>query len=355
MKLLDDVFIVKFDTNGGSPVQDIYVENGDKIIAPKTNPTKDGFEFIGWYYQDEPFDFNTIIDFNEITTEWVTLQAKWAKDITKYCLYEIVKDDDATIIAYSPSNSQLYKKSYYYECVLIHDVPYQWTPPTSLHQFLIKRFEEMMVEKEKLDKSFDAIILPREFEYEGKKYPVKRIGDFWGRRVFEECHSSTVCIPDGYTEINNCSFADCLELTSVILPKSLKTIHSDAFAGCVNLKSIIIPANVTEINENPFQYCTELVSIKVDANNKRYTSRDANGNEVNAVIDMIDPKFPTLVIGCQSTVIPDNVKRIKKYAFAGQYKLANRIIPETIDWARLRKKEEKEREKELNKIHKLFF
>ena len=67
---------VTFDPNGGSAVDSQTVANGGTVTEPTTNPTRDGWNFAGWYTKDEdneykPFDFNTTI------TEDITLYARW--------------------------------------------------------------------------------------------------------------------------------------------------------------------------------------------------------------------------------------------------------------------------------------
>lgn len=61
-------FKVSFNTNGGEILNDIYVEANTKI---NIIPTRDGYEFIGWYYNGEKFTKG--IDAN------YTLVAKWVK------------------------------------------------------------------------------------------------------------------------------------------------------------------------------------------------------------------------------------------------------------------------------------
>lgn len=66
----ENLLVVSFDTDGGTDIEDIYVESGETIKAPKT-PTRSGYKFNGWYLDDVKFDFNTEI------TESITLTAKW--------------------------------------------------------------------------------------------------------------------------------------------------------------------------------------------------------------------------------------------------------------------------------------
>lgn len=69
-----EIVTVKFDTDGGSEVEDISVKKGEKI---KTSPItkRNGYRFLGWY-QDTgeklvKFDFSKAIDKN------MTLEAMW--------------------------------------------------------------------------------------------------------------------------------------------------------------------------------------------------------------------------------------------------------------------------------------
>ena len=62
---------VSFDTDGGSSIENQRVEKGGRIKKP-TNPTKDGYEFLGWYFSDEEWSFVGCFVTNDMT-----LIAKW--------------------------------------------------------------------------------------------------------------------------------------------------------------------------------------------------------------------------------------------------------------------------------------
>lgn len=68
-----DSYKVTFETNGGSAVEEQDVTAGGKAEEP-TAPTKEDFDFAGWYVDEElteEFDFNTAID------KATNLYAKW--------------------------------------------------------------------------------------------------------------------------------------------------------------------------------------------------------------------------------------------------------------------------------------
>lgn len=68
----DKSYQITFDSNGGSAVNSIMVDRDGTIIRPE-DPTRDGYTFIGWYLDGEPFDFTTKV------TKEMTLRAKWGK------------------------------------------------------------------------------------------------------------------------------------------------------------------------------------------------------------------------------------------------------------------------------------
>ena len=63
-------YFVNFDSDGGTEIRQQEVEKGKCAVEPK-EPTKDGYEFICWLYNNSEFDFSTSIVQN------ITLKAKW--------------------------------------------------------------------------------------------------------------------------------------------------------------------------------------------------------------------------------------------------------------------------------------
>lgn len=68
-------YTVSFDTDGGSTVESQTVVTGNKTTKPASNPTKDGYNFKGWYKDSahtNEFDFE-----NDTITENTTIYAKF--------------------------------------------------------------------------------------------------------------------------------------------------------------------------------------------------------------------------------------------------------------------------------------
>jgi len=134
-------------------------------------------------------------------------------------------------------------------------------------------------------------------------------------RAFCSCGLQSLTIPSSVKEIRNGAFSHCHSLKSVNLSEGLEIIRDSAFGSCSWLESIEIPASVTQIEGVPVDgYQNRLTSLKVSINNSVYTSRDLNGNEVNAIIDIANK---TLINGCRVTEIPNDgsVEKIGDFAF----------------------------------------
>ena len=84
----DGSFIVIFSSDGGSPVKNQIITDGENAVRPVDEPTKDGFRFLDWYrvtdggMAAQPFDFKS----TPITAN-TKLKAKWAP------LYAVVIPD----------------------------------------------------------------------------------------------------------------------------------------------------------------------------------------------------------------------------------------------------------------------
>ncbi|MBQ7333007.1 MAG: InlB B-repeat-containing protein, partial [Clostridia bacterium] len=75
-------YTVTFDSNGGEDVESQEVAEGKFVLEPE-DPEKEYCEFLGWYYKNKKYKFDTPVDSD------ITLKAKW-----KAIEYEIRFDTD---------------------------------------------------------------------------------------------------------------------------------------------------------------------------------------------------------------------------------------------------------------------
>ena len=143
-------------------------------------------------------------------------------------------------------------------------------------------------------RTIDERALPDSYIRELNK--VKRIG----LQAFEWLHTTKLIINENVEEIGDYAF-----------------IHS-------KLKSVYIGRNVRRIGVGAFSECKHLQSIVVDESNPYYDSR----NNCNAIIET---RSNTLIAGCKTTNIPENVTIIAKHAFCCMGKMPSVItIPDSV-------------------------
>ena len=147
-----------------------------------------------------------------------------------------------------------------------------------------------------------------------------------GDSVFYECSSlKSVKISDNVTSVERDTFYNCSELANVNIPKSAESIGEYAFWGCSSLESVEIPENVTNIDVLALKNCINLRIINVDKGNQTYCSK--NGVLFNYDMTVL-VDFPEM--NSEKYSIPDGVKFIGQYAFAGSRILKEVEFPETL-------------------------
>ena len=138
-----------------------------------------------------------------------------------------------------------------------------------------------------------------------------------GNNAFYSCSKiDSIEFPDTMTTIGTSAFYGCKLINRVRIPTSLSTLSTNVFYNCSKISEIRIPKNITSIAGGAFYGCSGINSIVVEEGNTVYDSR----NNCNAIIITASNK---LILGCKSTVMPDNVTAIDQNSFAGATGLTN--------------------------------
>lgn len=120
--------------------------------------------------------------------------------------------------------------------------------------------------------------------------------------------------------IKDSAFTGRTDIDRLIIEDGIEEIGASAFAGCKYLEEVSLPSTVISIAHAAFSGCDRLCRITVAQGNDVYDSR---GN-CNAVIET---KSDKLVVGCNATNIPDNIKTIGHYAFSEIASLSEIKLP----------------------------
>ncbi len=75
-------YTITFDSAGGTNVNSIFLEEGSIPTEPPA-PTREGYEFSGWYYNDALFDFTLPLNQNiALTAQWVEVTPEGPEEPT---------------------------------------------------------------------------------------------------------------------------------------------------------------------------------------------------------------------------------------------------------------------------------
>ena len=154
-----------------------------------------------------------------------------------------------------------------------------------------------------------------------RRYSVRNGTKIICNKAFQSTLLAQVIIPNSVLCIGDDAFGGCC-LTSIEIPENVQSIGERAFSYNA-LNSVTIPQNVKHIGKGAFGSCGSLICIIVNKENKFYDSR----NDCNAIIET---KSNTLIVGCQNTIIPNNVKSVGEWAFTGCCNLSFIFIPKEV-------------------------
>ena len=122
-----------------------------------------------------------------------------------------------------------------------------------------------------------------------------------------------IVINEGVTQLANCAFKDCSNITSVSIPSTVTQIGESVFENCTNLKTAKLPEGIKTIGNNAFYNCTNLsdeITIKEGttlgqiAFNKTNITKVTVENGVTIPIGSFDycPKLKNIIIGDNVTI-----------------------------------------------------
>ena len=145
------------------------------------------------------------------------------------------------------------------------------------------------------------------------------VGDF---AFYYFMNLTTVVLPStGLQRIGSCAFYEC-PVKEINLPEGIEEIGDMAFRSN-KIETLTVPNSLKKLNSSAFSRCP-LKSIAVASDNSMFDSR---GN-CNAIIRTATNE---LILGCETTVIPEGVASIGFDAFNYCKGLTSITIPTTVE------------------------
>ena len=265
------LYTVRFDTNGGTSVAPLRVEEGKTASAPTAEPTRSGYSFAGW---------NS--DFSEPVTDNITVAAIWTPQS-----YTVAYDlNGGTGVGSNP------------ETYTIED-DVALAGATRENCTFLGWYTQSGIQVTNLKGNYGALTLKAKWEY---PITVNEDGVITGVSTLFKQNFTSYVIPssqEGVTirAIGKQAFSYCTSLKSITIPDSVTSIGDAAFDNCTSLSSVTVPIGVSSIGWAPFFRCSGLNSITVAAGNPKYHS---SGN------CLIETASKTLIQGCSKSVIPND-------------------------------------------------
>lgn len=84
-----------------------------------------------------------------------------------------------------------------------------------------------------------------------------------GARAFDATALETVTIPGGIIDLEECVFAECESLKSVVWEEGLISVGEAAFENCSQLEMVVLPTTMRFIWEAAFEGCSKLSNINL--------------------------------------------------------------------------------------------
>ena len=262
-------FSVTFDSQGGSAVRQIKVQEGALANRP-ADPTREGYVFDGWKLGNRKWNFAV----DKVTAD-ITLSASWISAESIYSTSKIGDTDTCMIIEIKRKSEKIQIPSIIngYEVVAIGD----------------NVFREMSSEDVK------EIVLPNTvmsvgnysfYECRGIKIRVQGALTSIGEFAFGNCDNlSSVTFGDGLTEISFGAFSGCTALSDIRLPASLLTVCENAFEECASLSTVMMYASTESIEDCAFRFCDNLAAVYFYGTYEEFDAIDIVSNGNGGIID----------------------------------------------------------------------
>lgn len=230
----DVFYTVRFNSNGGTPVEDKLVKQGGSVDEPPI-PVRDGFVFDGWYDGNRQWSFSFSVDKD------MTLTAKWVSSESMF-EHTPAEDGKTTVITKLKKEAEEIRLPTVvggYRVVAIGDRVFSSLNAETVFRVVVPESITSVGEEAFFNSAGVEIIIEGELSFVGEK-------------AFHGCDGlKTVKLGGGIANIGFEAFASS-GLESIDLPESLKTVDESAFDNCTSLETVFIRDSIEMIGDSAF-------------------------------------------------------------------------------------------------------
>lgn len=296
-------YTLRFESNGGSNINDIKVPFGSMVIAPN-NPVRDNYLFMGWY---QDIELTTEYVFTTMPSSDITLYAKWEEDPKGLIFLEDI--DGFIVTGYNGKNEDVVIPSIFKSKPVIGISENAFANRNDIISIFVPSSVKTIG-----NKAFYNLTSLTSFTVEENSQLIS-IGD----DAFNQAKSLiSFKLPQSVTTIGVRAFQDTIMLKTFIFEENsqLEFINDDMFNNAQSLINLTLPAGITRIGDQAFQYAIKLESINIP--NTVQSLGDRAFYEANSLISI------TFEENSQLTSIGN-------YAFLSAYSLPSIIIPRSVE------------------------
>ena len=155
--------------------------------------------------------------------------------------------------------------------------------------------------------------------------------------AFSGCSSlSKVHISGSVKNVGESAFSNCSSLKELSLDDGILSIGKFAFADCTSLEKAVIPNSVDQIGDYAFVNCTKLSSPQIPKSLRYFGGYALENtkwmsNQKGDFVTIGDGILIKYIGESEIKSIPDSIKTVGSYAFAGNKNLKNVMIPSSVN------------------------
>lgn len=234
-----ETFVIKFETDGGTTISNQVVEKGKKIEKPVI-PTKEGYTFIEWVYNNETYDFDKAVE------EDLVLKAIWKKidELSDNSITNNKSNSNVNNKSNSNNNNNSNSKN---NTVTRYTVTFDTNGGTYVESKTVDVGKTIKKPDNPSKNGYDFIgwnLNGNLFDFNSPINSNITLTAVWSNQIWD-IDSSTGSI------VKYKGTSSDITIPSVIDGVTIKKINSNAFASSI-LKSVIIPPSITVIENSAF-------------------------------------------------------------------------------------------------------